>query len=81
MQTKHRIGEFLRALSPLVFLILIPSFLVGRLVDPPYNVLCWAIVLVIAWLVIRRRDREQKRAREWHAGRDPHRVSDYGALR
>jgi hypothetical protein len=56
MQTKHCIREFLVALSPLVFLILIPSFLVGRLVDPPYNVLGWAIVLTIAWLIIRRRE-------------------------
>jgi hypothetical protein len=81
MQTKHRILEFLVALCPLMFLILIPSFLVGRLVDRPYNVLGWAIVLVIAWLVIRRREREQKRAREWQAGCDAHRASDYGALR
>jgi hypothetical protein len=56
MQTKHRVLEFLVALAPLVFLILIPSFLVGRLVDPPYNVLGWAIVLTIALLVIRRRE-------------------------
>jgi hypothetical protein len=63
MQTKRRVREFLVALSPLVFLILIPSFLVGRLVDPPYNVLGWAIVLTVACLVIRRRERG------WNAGR------------
>jgi hypothetical protein len=60
MQTKHRIPEFLVAFAPLVFLILIPSFLVGRLVDPPYNVLGWTIVLTIAWLVIRRREHGRK---------------------
>jgi hypothetical protein len=79
MQTKHRIVEFLAALAPVVFLILIPSFLVGRLVDPPYNVVGWAIVLTIAWLVIRRRERERKSIRDWRPDRDAHRISGHGA--
>lgn len=78
MQTKHRIRELLVALSPLVFLILIPSFLVGRLVDPPYNVVGWAIVLTIAWLAIRRRERERKGVRDWRSDRDAHRISGHG---
>lgn len=78
MQTKDRAYEFLHAFWLLALLILIPTFAVGRLLAPPFNLLGWAIVLTFAWLVIHRRER-QKRVREWRTGRSPHRISGHGA--
>jgi len=59
MQTKSRIAELLAALLLLAWLIWIPAFAIGRLVDPPYNLLCWMIVMANAWRVFRRRERRR----------------------
>jgi len=60
MQTKHLLYEFLHAFSLLALLILIPTFAIGRLLDPPFNLLGWAIALAFAWLVFRRREHRGK---------------------
>jgi len=60
MQTKHLLYELLHAFSLLALLILIPTFAIGRLLDPPFNLLGWAIALVFAWLVFRRREHRRK---------------------
>ena len=57
MQTKSHIGELLTGLLLLLCLLWIPAFAIGRLVDPPYNMVGWAITLTVAWLVFRRRER------------------------
>jgi hypothetical protein len=78
MQTKSRIAEFLAAFFVLSYLIVIPAFAIGRLVDPPYNLLGWAIVLINAWRVVRRRERlEYSR---WCLDRR-RRASDHGLSR
>lgn len=51
MQTNHRALNFLLALAPTLFVIVIPTFVVGRYLDPPYNLLGWAIVLAVAGFV------------------------------
>lgn len=79
MQTKDRIIEFLDAFFLLSFLILIPAFAIGRLVDPPYNLLGWAIVLANALRVVRRRERSLEHF-GWRLARR-RRASGHGLLR
>jgi len=81
MQTKHRITEFLLALSPAMFLIVIPTFVIGRLVDPPYNLMGWAIVLTIAWLVTQHRDRAKAHPGDWRGDQGVRHVTGHGASR
>jgi hypothetical protein len=77
VQTKHRASEFLLAFSSVTVLIVIPTFLIGRLLDPPFNLIGWAITLTIAWLIVQRRDRGKAHPGEWRVRR----VSRHGASR
>jgi hypothetical protein len=81
MQTRRRAVKFLLALSPAMFLIVIPTFVVGRLIDPPYNLVGWAIVLTIAWLATRRRDRAKGHPGDWRENRGVRHVSGHGVSR
>jgi hypothetical protein len=77
VQTKHRLLNFLLALSWVAVLIVIPTFLIGRLLEPPFNLIGWGITLTIAWLVIRRRDRNRTSSNDWRVRR----ISHHGASR
>lgn len=77
VQTKHRANEFLLAFSSVAVLIVIPTFLIGRLLDPPFNLIGWAITLAIAWFVTQRRDHDKAHPGDW--GVRP--VSRHGASR
>ena len=75
VQTKHRSVEFLLAFSSVAVLIVIPTFLIGRFIDPPFNFVGWAITLTIAWLVTQRRDRSKAHPSDWHVGQASHGAS------
>jgi low temperature requirement protein LtrA len=77
VQTKHRASEFFLAFSSVAVLIVIPTFLIGRFFDPPFNLIGWAIALTIAWLVTQRRDHDKAHPGDWHVRR----VSRHGASR
>jgi hypothetical protein len=48
MQTKRRIADFVAGVSPALFIIILPTFVVGLLLDPPYDVIGLAAILVMA---------------------------------
>lgn len=81
MKTKHFIVDLFVAMAPGFFILILPTYLAGLLLAPPYNLIAWAIILAIGGAIIYFRDRVDARLADWRAGRGTHRVSGHGAAR
>lgn len=76
MKTKNFIVEFFIGMAPAFFILILPTYLAGRLLSPPYDVLAMAIILAAGGIIIRFRDQIEARRAAWRENRDSRSVSD-----
>jgi membrane protein DedA with SNARE-associated domain len=75
MQTKNFIVEFLMGMAPTFFILILPAYLAGFFLSPPYDALAMAAVLGVGAIIIRFREQIEARRAAWRAGRGSHGVS------
>ncbi|HWM54010.1 MAG TPA: hypothetical protein VNO20_01280 [Solirubrobacterales bacterium] len=76
MKTKNFIVEFFIGMAPAFFILILPTYLAGLLLSPPYDVLAMAVILAIGAVIIRFRSEIDARRAAWREGRGSHSVSN-----
>jgi uncharacterized membrane protein YdjX (TVP38/TMEM64 family) len=75
MKTKNFIIGLIVGMAPTFFILILPTYLAGLLLSPPYDVLAMAIVLAVGAVIIRFRDQIEARRAAWRESRSRHGIS------
>jgi membrane protein DedA with SNARE-associated domain len=75
MKTKNFIVELFIGMAPTFFILILPTYLAGLLLSPPYDVLAMAVILAIGAVIIRYRSEIDARRAAWRESRNSHSVS------
>lgn len=75
MKTKTFIVELFIGMAPMFFILVLPIYLAGLFLSPPYDLFATGIVLAVGGVIIRFRDQIDARRAAWREARGSHGVS------
>jgi hypothetical protein len=78
MKTIHFVIDFLAALAPAFFILILPLYLATILLSPPFDAIAALVILAIGGVIIHFRDQIEARRAAWRARRGSHRIPSHG---
>jgi protein-S-isoprenylcysteine O-methyltransferase Ste14 len=81
MKTIRFIAGFLSVMAPVFFILILPTYVAGLLLSPPYDIIACAVILAISGAIIHFRDQIDARRAAWRARHDSHRIAGDGVYR
>jgi hypothetical protein len=75
MKTKNFIVELFIGMAPTFFILILPTYLTGLLLFPPYDTIALVVILAIGGVIIYFRDQIDARRAAWREARGSHGVS------